>query len=153
MNIFVLDEDIEKSAQYHCDRHVNKMILEGTQMLCTVLQQIGKEAPYKATHENHPCTIWTGESLSNWKWLRDFIIALNLEKRFRYGGLHKSAVVAVMLEEPDIEDVGLTPFAQAMPSTYKNKDVVKAYRAYYRCEKKHFATWKNRPIPYWMLNN
>ena len=28
MNIFILDEDPKKAAEYHCDKHVVKMILE-----------------------------------------------------------------------------------------------------------------------------
>lgn len=35
MNIFVLDYNVEKCAQYHCDKHVVKMILESCQMLST----------------------------------------------------------------------------------------------------------------------
>ena len=35
MNIFVLDEDPIKAAEYHCNKHVCKMILESAQMLCT----------------------------------------------------------------------------------------------------------------------
>lgn len=37
MNIFILDENIEKSAQSHVDRHVVKMPLEMAQMLSTNL--------------------------------------------------------------------------------------------------------------------
>ena len=28
MNLFYLDEDLDKCAEYHVDKHVNKMILE-----------------------------------------------------------------------------------------------------------------------------
>lgn len=28
MNIFILDNDIQKCVEYHCDKHVVKMILE-----------------------------------------------------------------------------------------------------------------------------
>lgn len=35
MNIFVLDEDPVKAAEYHCNKHVCKMIIESAQMLCT----------------------------------------------------------------------------------------------------------------------
>ena len=34
MNIFILDKDPIKAAEYHCDKHVVKMILESAQMLC-----------------------------------------------------------------------------------------------------------------------
>lgn len=35
MNIFILDRDPLRCAQFHCDDHVNKMILESCQMLST----------------------------------------------------------------------------------------------------------------------
>lgn len=35
MNIFILDYDIDKCAEYHCDKHIVKMPLEAAQMLCT----------------------------------------------------------------------------------------------------------------------
>jgi len=54
MNIFVLDQNIKKCAQYHCDQHVSKMILESVQMLCTSLNKQGFKTPYKSTHIKHP---------------------------------------------------------------------------------------------------
>ena len=48
MNIFILDSNLERNAEYHCDQHVNKMILEAAQMLCTVATLHGiKDVPYK----------------------------------------------------------------------------------------------------------
>ena len=121
MNIFVLDSDVRKCARYHADQHVIKMILESTQMLCTALHRHGVDAPYKPTHRNHPCTLWAGDSLANWKWLRRLALALNDEYRYRFGdrGDHSSAVVARDLQPPPIENVGLTEFAQAMPEKYR----------------------------------
>ena len=37
MNLFYLDEDLDKCAEYHVDKHVNKMILEAAQLLCTAI--------------------------------------------------------------------------------------------------------------------
>lgn len=37
MNLFYLDKDLEKCAQYHVDKHVSKMILESAQIICTNL--------------------------------------------------------------------------------------------------------------------
>jgi len=37
MNLFYLDEDLDKCAEYHVDKHVNKMQLETAQMICTNL--------------------------------------------------------------------------------------------------------------------
>ena len=83
MNIFVLDKDIKKCAQYHCDRHVIKMILESSQMLSTACRMNGVHDGYKATHISHPCSIWVRESLDNWFWLRDLVTELNEEYKYR----------------------------------------------------------------------
>lgn len=37
MNLFYLDNDLDKCAEYHVDKHVNKMILEAAQILCTAI--------------------------------------------------------------------------------------------------------------------
>lgn len=152
MNIFVLDRDVPTCARYHADRHVIKMILESTQMLCTVLHQNGIQAPYKPTHPHHPCTLWVGRSLSNWRWLRKLSLSLNDEFRLRFKSPkdHSSALVARGLPEPPIEDLGLTDFAQAMPERYRDpRNPVAAYRRFYIAEKASFATWTARPVPDW----
>ena len=151
MNIFVLDDDIEICAQYHVDKHVVKMILESAQLLSSAVRLSGIDAGYRLTHQNHPCSIWVRESLSNWIWLRDLSNALNAEYRYRYDKdiNHKSYDVIETLPEPNIEDLGLTPFRLAMPDDYKTDSAVESYRIYYMNDKRDIATWKNREIPHW----
>lgn len=48
MNIFILDENIQQSAKYHCDQHLVKMIVESAQMLSTVYRM--KLGDYCANH-------------------------------------------------------------------------------------------------------
>lgn len=69
MNIFILDTNPKIAAQYHVDKHVVKMILETAQLLCSAHWLNGSEAPYKLTHKNHPCAIWTRECVENYNWL------------------------------------------------------------------------------------
>ena len=151
MNIFVLEDDPIKSAQSQCDKHVVKMILETAQMLCTVAHRQGFDAPYRATHKNHPCTIWTRQSKQNWDWLVKHGLALCEEYTERYGKVHKSQQHIEWCQSLSIRlpDTGLTPFAQAMPPQYKNKCPVTAYRAYYKGEKSGFATWKRNKPRWW----
>ena len=155
MNIFVLDEKVEKCAEYHCDKHVIKMILESAQMLSAVVRLNGHDIGYKLTHKNHPCTIWARESLSNYNWLVRLTRLLNYEYRYRYDKdvNHKSYDLVKTLPIPDLPDIGLTPFAQAMPEQYKNKNAVKAYRDYYINEKSSFLTWTKRKKPKWINND
>lgn len=152
MNIFVLDNNLETNAQYHCDKHVVKMITEQTQLLCSAYYFTDEvpEGIYRLTHANHPCSKWARESLSNWLWLRSSTFALCHEYSYRYGRKHACEGVLKALNPPHVSDIGLTPFAQAMPEQYQCDDAVTAYRAYYNGEKRHLFHWKNRPIPAWI---
>jgi len=156
MNIFVLDKNIEKCAQYHCDQHVVKMILESVQMLCTALNKKGITTPYKSTHQNHPCVLWVERSFNNFSWLRNLAFTLNNEYRFRFEKEvdHKSISVLHEISNHDYGKQGLTEFAQAMPETYKVPgDPVRAYRQFYLGEKMVFAKWTKRSIPDWVRDN
>ena len=131
------------------------MILESAQMLSAVVRLNGHDIGYKLTHKNHPCTIWARESLSNYNWLVRLTRLLNYEYRYRYDKdiNHKSYDLVKTLPIPDLPDIGLTPFAQAMPEQYKNKNAVKAYRDYYINEKSSFLTWTKRKKPKWINND
>ena len=152
MNIFVLDHNIKKCARYHCDKHVVKMILESAQILCTVCSQYGIKTSYSNTHIKHPCVLWAGKSIQNWRWLKKLAKALNNEFKYRYQHHenHQSYNVIKELQEPPLPNIGLTQHAQAMPSKYKiPKNAVLAYRQYYIGEKKKLAFWKRRRKPEW----
>jgi hypothetical protein len=152
MNIFYFDLNIELCAQSHCDSHVVKMILESAQILCTVLWMNGMEAPYKPTHTKHPCVLWANQSLSNWIWLKDLAGALNEEFKYRFDHQlnHKSYEVILSLPTPQLADLGLTDFIQAMPEEFKHQDPTVAYRQYFIGQKMHLAKWTKRQVPDWI---
>jgi hypothetical protein len=151
MNIFFLDEDIKKCAEYHVDKHSTKMCVEYSQLLCGVHWVAGGEAPYKLSHKNHPCSIWTRKSLSNYLYLCELGLELSKEYTYRYGKRHKSQDVIewCLINKPNIPDIGFTEPAMAMPDEYKVKSVVESYRNYYMEAKSGFAVWKNREKPFW----
>lgn len=152
MNIFILDTDIKTCAEYHCDQHVVKMILESVQMLCTALNKKGFTTPYRSTHIKHPCVLWVEASFDNFIWLRTLALALNSEYRYRFEGDtdHKSIAVLDAIADYSYDSQGLTEFAQAMPVQYKLQgDAVRAYRQFYLGEKMQFAKWTKRPVPHW----
>lgn len=150
MNIFVLDKDPRLAAIFLCDKHIVKMILESAQMLCTVY---GDTAPYKPTHKSHPCTKWVQQSQQNYNWLCEHAHAMCAEYERRYKKTHKSQkVISFCSKLATLPDIGLTPFAQAMPEQYKHSDAVVAYRNYYQGEKSGFAVWKYSPSPSWWVN-
>ena len=154
MNIFFLDYDVKKCAKYHVDKHVVKMILETAQLLCGVHHVTVHDTvhvPYKLSHKNHPCSIWTRKSLSNYLYLCELGLELCKEYTYRYGKRHKSQDVIewCLVNRPNIKDIGFTEPAKAMPDEYKVDSVVESYRNYYRGAKVSFAVWKNRENPFW----
>lgn len=152
MNIFILDLDMKRCAEYMVDSHCTKMILEHSQMLSTACRLSGLEVGYKITHLNHPCNIWARTSLSNWLYLRDLTKSIHEEWQYRYGHAknHKAYDVVLSLPVPRLPDNGMTPFAQAMPVQYRGTNAVNAYRSYYNGDKRHLFKWKNREVPTWI---
>lgn len=152
MNIFVLDLDVKKCAEYHNNKHLIKMIIEYNQLLCSAHWLTGGEAPYKLTHKNHPCAIWTRECLENYIWLADLCLELCKEYTYRYEKRHKSQDVVewCIINKPNlIENGDITEFALAMPDECKIGNSVESYREYYIKHKQSISSWKHRETPYW----
>ena len=176
MNIFYLDEDVSKAAQYHNDKHCVKMILEYAQLMSTAhrvldgikynsLSKTGRKVIryklennneentiYKACHIQHPSAVWVRDNAYNYHWLYQMWSCLHEEFKIRYGKEHKSYVVLKDLLRNPPKNIPLNiPFhqpTQAMPDDVKNKDSITAYRNYYIKYKNSFATWKTS-IPEW----
>ena len=179
MNLFILNQDPVIAAQEQCDKHVVKMIVESAQMLSTVHRMLdgietrrpsksGKtmakyyELPddredtlYRACHFNHPCTIWTRESMHNYRWHYLHFIGLCDEYTYRYGKIHSTDTkLRKALEKlPDnIPVKKMTPFRLAMGSNPEciKEDAVESYRAFYHTKQHRFKMdWTKRPVPKW----
>ena len=177
MNIFVVDNNPTIAAQELCDKHVVKMIVESGQMLSTAhrvldgieyysktkgdrprkikrwhLNDARERILWKASFVNHPCTIWTMQTNSNYIWHAQHAFALCKEYTKRYGKIHKSEILIEYLNHHlpnNIKNGSLTPFAKAMPDKYKCEDAVTSYRKYYNGEKTNFAVWKYTEAPTW----
>ena len=68
MNIFILDEDLDKCAEYHVDKHIVKMPLEAGQMLCTVhwTHKYAGYVPNRKLTSDNQTTI--GSTAMPWHW-------------------------------------------------------------------------------------
>jgi hypothetical protein len=96
VNIFATDDCPVKSALSACDSHAVKMPLEVAQMLSTAIQtHVGKtiDGLYKPAYQKHPCTIWAGETRSNFVWLVEYGLALCETYSDRYGKVHSAQAV------------------------------------------------------------
>jgi len=182
MNMFILDDNPQKAAEYHCNKHVVKMILEAGQMGCAAhwmswLDKFGKtrldfklmrdakeylkvnvpqdeQPPWGLTHVNHPCTIWTRQSLENYNWHMELMSCLLSEYTKRYDKIHKSTVVyrwLVKNSPVSFPVKGRTPFPICMKDEYKvDNDPIRSYRKYYIKDKVRFAKWEPRSVtPGW----
>lgn len=132
MNLFILDEDHDRNAEYHIDKHVGKMQLEAAQLLATALwvdREFGfvpralnsdelahlrnvaaNEPPidertfvrYLPSHHNHPCSIWVRSSLGNFYWTQCYVNALNEETMWRGNKSHASCAEVNKMPEPKL---------------------------------------------------
>lgn len=164
MNIFYLDSSPRKAAQYHCDKHVVKMILEYAQLLSTAHRVLdgnnvgGKwvhptldDVLYKATHVNHPSSIWVREGWFNYMWLYDLFLNLGSEYAARYGKIHATSTKLenVLKTAPNNIPFAWTKLKPAVGrEVSEDEDLVEVYREYYQT-KSFLMTWKNLNPPEW----
>jgi hypothetical protein len=163
MNIFYLSSNPEEAAKMACDKHIIKMILESTQLLYTAqgLAFVNKldtnpYTPYKPAFKNHPCAIWTRESLLHYQWLCDLALAYCGEYRFRYGENKEHSCEKHLLwlrqNPPEMDNKEFKEPPQCMPEQYKRDSCIEAYRAYYIGEKLGFVKYTNRAPPDWIIS-
>jgi hypothetical protein len=177
MNLFFLDTDPKKCAEYHCDKHVVKMILEIVQMLYTAHHMLGTsplpDDAYKPiSNTKHPTCIWMRSRVENYNYSAELAICLADEYTYRYNKIHSCEKHArwLLSNIPDFSkgkteykpetkltyndtfnSIGISPVPLAMPDDSKLDDPILSYRKYYLIHKKYFVHWKYRQIPYWFL--
>lgn len=172
MNIFILSTTPSIAASYHCDQHLNEMILESAQMICTALDIRGcfpyegkRLGLYLPTHHNHPCTQWVAEHGSHVIWLKNLVHSLDqIRKDINMSQYSHSsrwvfdeAFEFYRPKSPEEYESSPLYFAEAItPKHIKDMqgvDTVTKYRLYYKWKKdntiKHMS-WKNRDIPEWI---
>lgn len=158
MNVFVLDMNLQRCAEYHTDKHVVKMLTETAQLLSSTYYSTNEEtiAPYKLSHYNHPWAIWARASLNNWNWLSCFGLYLYEEYKYRYGNKHHGGgdIICYMVQfPPSLSLSTLTPMPLCMPEECKHTNVVESYRTYYNEYKSHLFKWTGRKVPYWIMED
>jgi len=147
MNIFYLDKDLAKAAQYHVDKHTVKMVLEYAQLLSTA-HRLCDGIPYKsrtktgriikrwgfsprgidpragilyeATHINHPSAVWSRATNNNYNALAYLLACLCREYTYRYGRVHKveSSGLLMALSVPPV-NIPIGVFTQPTPAMDK----------------------------------
>jgi hypothetical protein len=160
VNLFYLDKDPKKCAQYYCDKHVNKILIEIGQILSQIHHLYGtKTPPYKsckAVSKNLKPLRWAFSSKSNYLYCCDLGKALLDEYKFRYQkDSHKCEKVIQWLTEnipSKIEGKRRTKFLLTdNVSIYSEyfKDPVEASRYMYVDFKCKNDNWSRRGKPIW----
>lgn len=176
MNVFYLDNNPQRCAEYHCDKHVVKMIIEYAQLMSTAHRMLDGEeytaltannrkikrwrmsdekyenGLMKASHMNHPSNIWARASDANYNWLYNMWVHLLNEYTIRYGKIHACARLTDQLKVvPSKINTGFfTEPTPAMPDDCKiPNDSLASYHKYYKERKAHFAKWTKREVPEW----
>lgn len=154
MNLFYLHRDPVEAARMQCDRHVVKMILETAQMLSTAhIELDGNQVAYKATHKNHPSTVWVRSNIMCYRWAWHHLKALGEEYTRRYGKVHKTIRehLSTLATYPKAMTYGeLTDPPQCMYDECKRDDTVLAYQVYYNAKADEWAaagrpmTWEGK---------
>lgn len=157
MNIFYTSHNPLKAARDHCVRHNVKMILEHLQMLSTAHHVLDGEQAlqglYKATHANHPSSVWARSSVSHYEWLLDCTGELLKLYTTRTGKIHKSQSVFELCQTlpKGIRDNDFTPPPVAAPDKFKamavfDKDKTpEAYKAYMHSKWEEWIT-RDKPL-------
>lgn len=160
MNLFILHQDPVTAAQYNCDKHVSKIILESCQILASAhiyaadnginttsyypLYLTNSFKGYKH-HYNNKVTKWARESLGNYQWCAEHAVALCDEFKYRRNKSHAWHNIANWFRNNPPSFTGnITPFVQAVIHHYH--DPVFSYYMYY-INSKPFATWSKRNVP------
>ena len=159
MNIFAIEGnektgeiDWIKSAKSQDNMRVVKMILESCQILSTVLNEQGIEAPYRSFNPKHPSCMWAAESSENFRNLMKHCAAMIQEYEMRFGKTHKCKAVLMKIKEmykPDRFPTNKpTPLRMAMPDYFKvENNPVLSYRKYYASKPK--MRYPKSKIPVW----
>jgi hypothetical protein len=169
MNIFALSPDPQEAAEWHCDKHVVKMIIESGQMLSTAhrmldgnetrrpsstgktmsryweLEDSREDVLYKAVHTGHPCTIWTMQSDRHYFWHYLLFEFLCKEYTYRYGKVHstETKLLNVLKEKPkNIPKAPWNPWPLAMksnPECMNHIDPIGSYQKFYQTKQERFS--------------
>ena len=161
MNRFIIANTPQEIAQSMCDKHVVKMPLEEAQMLCTVVRQANPEYAddhdlYRVAHAKHPCTLWAGQTRSNYMYAFRLWNHMCREYTYRYGKHHASERhLNALREGAEFVPDGLMT---AHPECFSEHTDLKtsefwpmdSYRKFYMTKQHRFnMTWKNRLMPLW----
>lgn len=164
MNIFATSLDPVEAAAALDDKRVNKMVSETAQMLSTALRRHHKVSDtdiawvvlYKSAYEKHPCTLWAGDTRSNFAWLCRHGLALCEVYQDVFGREHKSKIVIRLAQSwiKKIPSGDFTEFADCTEFQHRSDlPIIKRYQMFmnlkWKVRDEEQPTWRKRNPPTW----
>jgi len=157
MNIFAIEDDSSgqidwvKSAQSQDNYRVVKMILESCQILSTVLNEQGIDAPYRSFNPKHPSCLWAAESSDNFISLSVHCAAMIEEYKERFSKTHKCKAVLkniiTLFDMSKFPTDKSTPLRMAIPDKFKSDNIVESYRRFYASKPR--VRYPKDKVPTW----
>lgn len=150
MNIFFTHSSPAEAARALDDKRVNKMIIETAQLLSTALRLLeypGADRLYRATHDNHPCTLWLLESPANMRWTLRHLEALDEVRRKRRGKLwtpHKTCTDILPHLQSFVLGGHLSSHRTNFAQTFKRRDMTPFPRCVHESLDRSFRTRDDR---------
>jgi hypothetical protein len=157
LNIFAVSSEPDLCAQALDDRRLVKMTLETAQLLSSAVRHrlelaaaADVDALYKATHLNHPVSLWVRAAGDNFDWTRRLLDSLLREYGHRFERTHACVRIA--------DALGASPQVSGMPRSWCNctpfpdLPVFDAYCAYLAQKWQADArppSWRGRGAPDW----
>jgi hypothetical protein len=158
MNIFAIEGDVEtgeidwrESARSQDNYRLVKMILESCQILSTVLNEQGIDAPYRSFNPKHPSCLWAAESSSNFSDLVVHTWEMLGEYTLRFSKTHKCQQVLVKIldlyDPSNFPTDESTPLRLAMPEEFRSDNPVVSYRKFYASKPR--VRYPKDKVPSW----
>lgn len=157
MNIFITSTCPYTCAAALDDLRLNKMILETAQLLSVGISVgLGKPAPYRNSHANHPCAVWTRANRFNYSWLIEHFDGLFEERRNRSAfDIDHASYTLRPIFVANADEFPDTPFTTPPNCTdFKQLSLFDAYKAALSAKwdahhPKTPPTWRNTAPPNW----
>ena len=160
MQLFILDHDPAQAARMLSDIHLRKMCLETSQILSALITNKGEEllpGMPKICNRNHP-VIKALDNTAKINWVLSYNDERHREYFRRFHKHHAYSFLCRAYREKLFsvlagEYADLWSFARAFKGiTIRTKDIVEAYREYYRFKKSIIRNWKytNAEEPEWL---
>ena len=160
MEIYILDKDPQKLAEYLTDRDVVKMnyyiLYTLNNAHVTIKSKYSSDMQYRIYMWHKMWTNWIVKSIDNYTYLLNFIPYIMNEVEYRFDRIQNKVETYrkwFSKHYPDLPKIGIIKPPLTIPIGCMTNTTIDSYRNYYRMEKQHHYFWTRRERPRWIDEN